>query len=418
MIKNLLLKKRELMKKGIINYNTIEDSTNLFYKAFETAPSSMVLVQYVKNKPLIKKVNKTFTEYYGYKEKEVVNKTPSTLKSNKCSRDVYNNLWRCVLDPKIGFWKGEIINKRKDGSFIDVILSISTIFNNNKPVYFIANHEDITARKESERLLKLKNEELENSRTATVNMMEDLSHSNAELKKMDQVKTDFLNIVSHELKTPLTAISAYLEILDDDHKGLTKQQMHCLRAISRNGKQLKTIITNILELSRIESGRFELINTVIDVKEKISNVVDNLKVLSNKKGIKLLADVKKNFKIETDELRFEEMLNNLISNSIKFTDTGSVTVKATKEKSNAFISVIDTGAGIPEEKIDHLFEKFFQVDSSISRKVGGTGLGLSITKRIIELQGGKIWVTSEIGKGSVFNFTLPLKPKAKRGKKK
>jgi signal transduction histidine kinase len=260
-------------------------------------------------------------------------------------------------------------------------------------------------------------EELEQSKKASLNIMDDLSETNTHLKDLDKAKTDFLNVASHELKTPLTAISAYLEILDDYKGQFNKEQLQGLDAIKRNSNQLKMLIGNILEVSRLDSGRFDLNITEINVREKINLLVDNLKILSDNKHIKLTYDCDGVEKIDTDAMRFEEILNNLIGNAIKFTDKGSITVKTEfgrgKEKGFVVISVIDTGVGIAEDKMSNLFQKFYQVDATVSRKYGGTGLGLSITKKMIELQGGKISVSSVIGKGTTFRFTLPIQPSKK-----
>jgi len=255
-------------------------------------------------------------------------------------------------------------------------------------------------------------DELEKSKKASLNIMDDLSETNKHLKDLDKAKTDFLNVASHELKTPLTAISAYLEILDDYKGQFNKSQLQGLDAIKRNSNQLKMLIGNILEISRLDSGRFDLNITEINVKEKISLLVGNLKILSDNKHIELKTNCDSVGKIETDAMRFEEILNNLVGNAIKFTDKGSITINTEfgrgNEKGFIVISVIDTGVGIPEEKIDSLFQKFYQVDATVSRKYGGTGLGLSITKKMIELQGGKISVSSIAGKGTTFRFTLPI----------
>jgi len=259
--------------------------------------------------------------------------------------------------------------------------------------------------------------ELEKSKKASLNIMDDLSESNKHLQDLDKAKTDFLNVASHELKTPLTAISAYLEILDDYKGQFNAEQLQGLDAIKRNSNQLKMLIGNILEISRLDSGRFDLNISDVDVKEKVISFVDNLKILSENKHIELKYDCDGVGIISTDAMRFEEILNNLIGNAIKFTDKGSVTVKTEygigKEKGFVVISVIDTGAGIPEDKINNLFQKFYQVDATVSRRYGGTGLGLSITKKMIELQGGKISVSSVAGKGSTFRFTLPIQPTRK-----
>ena len=251
-------------------------------------------------------------------------------------------------------------------------------------------------------------EDLTKTKSAVLNMMSDLKEANENLKKMDKTKSDFLNIVSHELKTPLTAINAHLGVIDDLKGNLSEQELLSLEAIKRNNYLLKTLIDNILEISRIESGKFELNFTKINMENLIKETKNNLGILSEKKGLKLIVDVGKIPDVLADEMRIREILNNLISNSIKFTEKGWVKVSAEKKDKHVVISVTDTGIGIPEDKIKNLFQKFYQVDSSIGRRFGGTGLGLAITKQLIELQGGKIKVQSTYGKGSTFSFTLPI----------
>jgi len=228
------------------------------------------------------------------------------------------------------------------------------------------------------------------------------------MKEIDEAKTNFLNIVSHEMKTPLTAINAHLGVLDDLKTNLSEQELLSLEAIKRNNYLLKSLIDNILELSRIESGKFELNISKINLERIIREVKSNLEILSEKKGLQLILDVGKLPEILADEMRVREILNNLISNSIKFTDKGWIKVKAEKQDNHVVISIIDTGIGISKDKINNLFQKFYQIDPSIGRRFGGTGLGLVITKQLIELQGGKIKVQSIFGKGSTFSVTLPI----------
>lgn len=241
-----------------------------------------------------------------------------------------------------------------------------------------------------------------------------LEQTNQHLKDLDKAKSDFLNVVSHELKTPLTAIFAYLDIVQDSRKSFSKEVGESLDAVRRNSEQLHTIISNILEISRIEAGRFELIHSKIDPAEKIKQVVKNLKPIADLNEDLFVLDVSRAPSVMmVDEQRFVEILNNLISNAIKFTKKGKITIAATKEREFLKVSVSDTGVGIPQDKLSQLFQNFYQVDASISRKYGGTGLGLSITKKLIDMQGGKIEVDSMVGRGSTFSFTLPLKPKSK-----
>lgn len=231
--------------------------------------------------------------------------------------------------------------------------------------------------------------------------------SNKELKEIDKMKGDFLNMMSHELKTPLTAIFAYLDILEDSKSRLKEDELKSLEALRRNSDSLKMLINNILEASRIDSGKFELVVQKMNLRDKIDKVVKNLDIIAKKKDIKLKTDLTDApNEIYVDEMRFDEIMNNLLSNAIKFTEKGEIVVKAVKQGKFVLISVKDSGVGIPKDKIPQLFQNFYQVDSSISRRYGGTGLGLSISKKLIELHGGRIWVESS-DKGSTFSFLLP-----------
>ena len=239
-------------------------------------------------------------------------------------------------------------------------------------------------------------------------MTAELEASHAKLLELDNAKSDFLNIVSHELKTPLTAISAYLEIINDSGQNLTSEQLESIHAIQRNGNQLKIMISNILEVSRIESGKFEITPVEVDLRKKVEQIVNNLKILAENKKIYLTATVKNGEIVSIDEGKFEEILNNLIGNAIKFTEKGGINVEAIRDEKEIRINIIDTGIGIPQEKINKLFHNFYQVDASLGRRYGGTGLGLAISKKLVELQGGTISASSDLGKGSTFTFTLPL----------
>nr|MCK4929770.1 HAMP domain-containing histidine kinase [Nanoarchaeota archaeon] len=250
--------------------------------------------------------------------------------------------------------------------------------------------------------------DLNDTKTALINMMADLREAHKNLKELDKAKIDFMNIVSHELKTPLTAVSAHLDVLDGLRGNLTKQELSSLGAIKRNNNQLKMLIDNILEIARMESKRFELNKKKINLEKCIGNVTKELKILSDKKGIKLTTKIGRLPKIEADENRVKEILTNLISNAIKFTEKGSVIVEAKKQNNYVLVDVIDTGIGIPKDKMKNLFKKFYQVDSSLGRRYGGTGLGLSITKQLAKAHGGEMNVKSVPGKGSIFSFTLPI----------
>jgi len=260
--------------------------------------------------------------------------------------------------------------------------------------------------------------DLSSTKKALMNMMEDTDKVNEELKKLDKSKSEFLNIVSHELKTPLTAIIAYLDVLADARKNPSPEEVESLEAISRNSRSLKRLIGNILEIARMESGKFELIKQKTDVNLIIEETLKDIKSIADRKKLKLINNIKGIPEMELDTERFREVIINLTGNAIKFTKKGSITISGEIKKEIVEFKIVDTGVGIPESHINELFNKFYQVDASISRKYGGTGLGLAITKKIIEAHGGEIRVKSVEGKGTQFIFHLPINDVGKISKRK
>ncbi|HJX50336.1 MAG TPA: ATP-binding protein [Candidatus Nanoarchaeia archaeon] len=282
-----------------------------------------------------------------------------------------------------------ILTKNKETKWISA--SYGSVYDESKKqtgVYVV--YHDITQRKEAEEKIKKQVEQL---------------------KELDIAKTDFMNIVSHELKTPLTAIYANLELLEEIKTKLSEKNINNLNALRRNSNQLRFLVDNILEIARIQSNKFELNISKIDLENCISSIVNDLKILSDKKNIKLIVEIDKPINMSTDSIRLTEILNNLIDNAIKFTEEGYVKIKAIKQDDSVLVEVTDTGIGIPEDKISKLFEKFYQIYTPLKSEVGGTGLGLAITKQLVELLGGKINLKSELGKGSTFYFTLPIRYK-------
>jgi len=225
-------------------------------------------------------------------------------------------------------------------------------------------------------------------------------------------KSAFLANMSHEIRTPMTAILGFSDILLGDATG---QEVHeVARIIKRNGEQLLTIINDILDLSKIETGKFEINRSICSTIQIVEDVLSTMKVCADAKGLPLSleyqGDVPKH--IRTDPIRLRQILLNLIGNAIKFTEIGNIRMVVRSESGSANESkltfdVIDTGIGLSAEQIDLLFQPFSQVDSSTRRRFGGTGLGLAICKEIVDAHGGKIWAESAPGQGSRFIFTLP-----------
>ena len=226
----------------------------------------------------------------------------------------------------------------------------------------------------------------------------------------NRAKSEFLATMSHELRTPLNAIIGFSEILRDEILGtLNDEQKELTLDIHTSGNHLLAMINDILDLSKIEAGKMDLQLEHFSIQEAVTEVNTIITALANKKQIQLALELNQDVTIEADKLKFKQILYNLLSNAIKFTDEGGkVTMKFETSSSALLGSVTDTGVGISPQDREKLFQPFTQLDASSTRAHGGTGLGLALTNRLIQLHGGKMWVDSEINKGSTFSFTFPL----------
>jgi PAS domain S-box-containing protein len=260
--------------------------------------------------------------------------------------------------------------------------------------------EDITERKKAEEKLR--------------QVLEELEAANAQLKKVDQLKTEFLNMTSHELKTPLASILGYSELLAEGVLGeVHPNQEKALDGIVRNAQQLRKLVDELLETSRIESGTLKLVIEPVVMKDMLGDIMESMEAHAAENKVKLALDAPTKLPVlYCDVQRITQVLYNLIDNAIKFSpEDGTITIVAKPDKSEVLLGVQDQGVGIPPDEVDKVFERFYQVDMFDNRQKGGLGLGLAISKGIVEAHEGRIWVTSQIGKGSTFWFTLPLKEK-------
>ncbi len=233
-----------------------------------------------------------------------------------------------------------------------------------------------------------------------------------EARKLDRLKNEFLASMSHELRTPLNSIIGYAEVMLDGVDGeLPDEAMEDLEAIHESGKHLLSMINDILDLAKIEAQRLELDRQALPLDSVVEEVQRTTAILVKDKPVEIKAELPADLPpVYADHVRLRQILNNLLSNAVKFTNEGYVRITAqhVPDDNAVVISVEDTGIGIAPEHINAIFEQFRQVDGSSSRRAGGTGLGLTITKRLVEMHGGRIWVESEVNKGSKFSFTMPV----------
>ncbi|MFH0875039.1 MAG: ATP-binding protein [archaeon] len=253
-------------------------------------------------------------------------------------------------------------------------------------------------------------QELEQKDKQLITFNRELEEANQKLKILDYQKDEFISVAAHELKTPLTSIRGFAQLMKNG-KVLkdTEKSKHYLSLIDENTQRLYNLIIDLVDSSRLNLGKLKLNIEDVDVNKLFNDAKENMSIVIKEKGLTGEFSIEKSLpKIKADSERIMQVIRNLISNSIKFTEKGTISLKVYKKGKLVQFEVKDTGYGIPDKNKKLIFSRFYQVDSSMTRKAGGSGLGLSICKGLVENMGGKIWFTSEEGKGSTFFFTMPI----------
>jgi len=282
--------------------------------------------------------------------------------------------------------------------------------------YFISTIDELVIAKEKAE----KSDELKKAKDELKNRNKELIKAKEKAEESDKLKSAFLANMSHEIRTPLNGILGFADLLKDNDLDNEKKEKF-LNVIDNSGNHLLNIINDIIDLSKIDAGQYTLYNEEI----RLNNLFNEIFVFFNSfiegsKNKDLKINLKKAFSngsdtIFSDRTRLKQILTNLISNSIKFTSSGFINIEySVKDNKELLFTVEDSGIGISKDEIDIVFKRFRQADDSETRRYGGTGLGLAISESCVKLLGGKIWVESELGKGSKFSFTIPYK-KTKNG---
>lgn len=361
----------------------LKESETLFRTIFSSVTEGMFL-QALDGEVI--DVNPAACKLLGYTREELIGANASQFVIPETAHR-FNKIAEEILSK--GSLEVETVNLRRDGTPVPVEVSIILMeIGGQKRVLVVTR--DITERKR-----------LEEERAAAAKARIE------ELEKIDQMKDEFLEMTSHELKTPLTSMSSFVQLFLDGKLGkVTRRQEEGLESISEDTARLRSSIENIMQISKLESGMMKLSLENLNLGELIQNVVDGLKQLAANKRIKITQKITKLPAVRGDKMLLGNVILNLVDNAIKFTPpNGEVSVGAKVKDDHVVVSVKDTGIGISREDVPQLFDKFFQVDHSVP----GAGLGLSICKAIVEAHGGKIWAESQLGKGSTFSFTLPIK---------
>jgi PAS domain S-box-containing protein len=338
--------------------------------------------------------NNAATEIFGYTEAEVKGRTLMETIIPRAAWRPDGTGFELFLDPDdfhILNQRLELTGIRKDGTEFPMELAVTAI-NNDQELYFNGFIRDISSRKQREQELVQMKEKAEQAAKA---------------------KSQFLSVMSHELRTPLNAVIGITHLLLQSQP--REDQQEDLRTLQFSGESLLHIINDILDFTKLDSGKVELSAVDFNLRELVQSLYQSFSFKAKEKGIvfDIEYDGRMAFFVKGDSYRLSQVLNNLISNAIKFTQTGSVKLKVemSEDKGASFVarfSVIDTGIGIALDKQEKIFEQFTQADSDTTRIYGGTGLGLSISARLVELMGSIILIDSTPGKGSTFHFSIGL----------
>lgn len=354
-------------------------------KGIEQSPVTIVITD---KQGIISYVNSRFTEITGYSFDEAIGKNPSFLKSNHHDRAFYENLWKTILSGNN--WEGELHNIKKNGEHYWEKTIISPLVDERgEIVQFIAFKEDITEKRK---------------------MMAELVAAKNKAEESDRLKSAFLANLSHEIRTPMNAILGFTELLLDPD--ITVDNLgNYISIIHKSGYHLLGIINDIIEISKIETGQIVPRSSYINIGVMLQDLYKTISVTlpdNNKIVFQIYPESStKDRIIYTDEVKLTQILTNLITNALRFTDSGTVRFGYIEKDGILEFMVSDTGIGIDLSNHNRIFDRFFQIEGDQTIKAGGSGLGLAISKAYIEMLGGAISVKSSLGNGSTFTFTLP-----------
>lgn len=382
-----ITQQKNIEEEILASRNTVLESEYLFRTLFDLAPEGIFLIRAEDNS--IERMNKAFAAMHGYTVEEMQHMTLFDLNVYKDQTFI---IYKDVLDKVMA---GETVEfeteeYHKNGHLIPVKV-IVRLLELKQEKYFLGFHRDLTSikRHESELL-----EALEKARES------------------DRLKSAFLANISHEIRTPLNAILGFSKFISKEDLPY-QTRVEYQEIIDTSGKRLLDIISDILDISKIDTEQFTLYYDSCDVNDLVNQVLQQYKSQADKKGINLhvVSELKKESStLKTDMTRVSQVLSNLVDNALKYTEEGRVIVSYRLKGDELEFSIEDNGIGIDPENHEMIFERFQQVDNEYTKGGSGSGLGLSIAKGIIGIMGGRIWVESEAGKGADFRFTIPYEP--------
>mgnify|MGYP005843802961 CR=1 FL=1 len=388
--------------------------------ALEAAANAIVITD---RNGTIQWVNPAWSALTGYTRAEAIGQNPRILKSVYQDQTFYERLWATILAGRV--WRGELVNRRKDGTLYIEEQTITPLIDASGQVtHFIGIKQDISERKRQETELQQLLAEAEQARRALLSVIEDqkraeealqalnraLSETNDRLQEALRAKEEMIQNVSHELRTPLTLILGHVDLLGAGYLGpLSPEQRHSIAVMEKQGRRLLFLVNRLLLLQTLSAHTVR--KTSFDVVSWLTQVASSWEQRAAEAGIEMHLDLPLDLPhAAADPDLLEQVITNLLDNAFKFSPSGGrVTLAACQNGSCLHIRVQDQGVGIPAEKLERVFERFYQVDGSSTRRFGGMGIGLALCRAIVQAHGGEIWAESAgPGQGSAFIVSLPL----------
>jgi PAS domain S-box-containing protein len=385
----------------------IELERAYFEQLFESSPEGIVVLD---ESDCVLKVNEEFTRIFGFIQDEMLGKPINSFIVPEDLMDEGQMLTQVVASGDMV--TRETVRKRKDGSLVFVSILGNPIYFQGGRIAVYGIYRDITDRKLVEQEIIQKNHEIEAQNEEYRVINEELTEAKKKAEESDRLKSAFLANMSHEIRTPMNGILGFSQLLtnpditDVDVKEYVKVVQGC-------GNQLLGIINDLIDISKIEANQISITDTEVNLNQLIYEQYLLFKPKAAEKGLEFnysnhLEDHSSN--IITDQGRLKQIITNLLGNALKFTSKGHINIGYSIKDTFIHFFVEDTGIGISSEYFQTIFERFSQVETRLSEQTGGTGLGLAISKAFITKMGGEVWVESNVGKGSTFNFTIPYRP--------
>ncbi len=362
-------------------------------RVFESVDESIVVTD---PQGVIAHVNSSFTRRMGWTAAEAEGKPTSILNAGLHPPEQYREMWAQLKTT--GVWQGRVVDQTKSGELIELLMAISPLRDADGTLRgYVAMHRDLGDLLTHEQQLQ--------------RALDTMGAARAAAEETSAAKSRFLSTMSHEIRTPLAGILGTLELLDRGTQAPEQKEYTGLAL--RSARALLTLLNEVLDFSKLEAQGVQLVQEPFELSRAVQDVRDLFLAMAQRQGLDFEVVVtKKPTWVLGDHVRLKQVIGNLVGNALKFTTTGSVSVRLKTaddgDMVRATIDVVDTGIGIPAEALERLFHPFKQVDEGINRKFGGTGLGLAISRRLVEAMGGSLTVTSTAGQGSTFSVALAL----------